>query len=743
MKIVTSQQKSKKTQTPQREESLSELHGLNEVSWRLVAPFWPLQSLIAVNPLQGLEDLSFSEALEKGAQLYEQTSFPQEILTLNTISIKYFQAFFDEGQATIEMPLRDQGLLQAWKRLAVYDAELVGKDKNAASWIQSLPDLPEGVLHSSFIRLGLKREDWGHFLTLLLATLPGWAAHVKYLEDWSGQEKKSLKIEFVALRAAILALLWPEEKPISVLLKKQETPLGREKILKEVIAAEETYQEHLLTLLETGDPQAKPDYPLKAQLVFCIDVRSEPMRRAIEARGNYETFGFAGFFGVPVALQKKGERAPYAACPVLLKPEHMVEEPGLEKRSRLSSATFKRLYQSLKYTFTAPLALVETLGPLSGFWMGMRTLFPRITGALYSVVGYLRRRHVAPFDLSGIPLKMQCDMAENALRGMGLTHNFAKYVIFCGHGSQTQNNAYASALDCGACAGHQGGDNAQILAQILNTPSVREQLAQRGIRILEDVTFLAAQHNTTTDDISLFGEAASLPALKEIREDLQKAQQEVSGERIQRLPVRRKKGKRVRSYAWDWAQIRPEWGLAQNAAFIVGPRSITTSMDLEGRTFLHSYDWEQDKDGAILETILTAPMVVAQWINMQYFFSSLNNVAYGGGSKVTKNIVGKHSVMQGNGSDLMTGLPLQSVYAGDNKLYHMPQRLLTVVYAPVARLKKVIHRQEVLQRLFGNEWVHLLCIDPQTGERFSYQDIERIPTREELQKQQRSSRRQS
>jgi uncharacterized protein YbcC (UPF0753/DUF2309 family) len=173
--------------------------------------------------------------------------------------------------------------------------------------------------------------------------------------------------------------------------------------------------------------------------------------------------------------------------------------------------------------------------------------------------------------------------------------------------------------------------------------------------------------------------------------------------------------------AQDWAQVRPEWGLARNAAFIVAPRSLTKNINLEGRSFLHSYEWEKDEDGASLTTILTAPMVVAQWINAQYLFSTLDNVAFGGGSKITKNITGKIGIMQGNASDLMHGLPLQSVFKSDEEAYHKPMRLTVIVYAPKTHIDPIIKGQAILQKLFGNGWVHLVCHDPKEKQKFILQ----------------------
>lgn len=160
--------------------------------------------------------------------------------------------------------------------------------------------------------------------------------------------------------------------------------------------------------------------------------------------------------------------------------------------------------------------------------------------------------------------------------------------------------------------------------------------------------------------------------------------------------------------------MQPEWALAQNASFIVAPRSLTKNSDLEGRSFLHSYDWHLDEDGSTLNLILNAPMVVAQWINSQYLFSTIDNVTFGSGSKITQNVVGKIGVMQGNASDLMHGLALQSVYANDHESYHKPSRLMTLVYAPSNKIDKVIANSPKLQQLFINQWVWLYCLDPRS-----------------------------
>ncbi|WP_228546964.1 DUF2309 domain-containing protein [Candidatus Neptunochlamydia vexilliferae] len=699
-------------------------------SWKTIAPLWPLSSIIAVNPLQGFEEMTIEQALVEGRIFFQQTELPSRIEGVNRETIKWLQPFFDEGQATFPMPLREKGLYTAWKTLARYDKKLHGGHSENKQWIGDLPDHPLDAITAGLSRLGISEKETTLFLTLLLTTLSGWAAYVKYLTDWK-QGKPSYPIsqlDYLAVRVIITALKWPEA---SRLLDWHRSVRAREEKHASLLLPtkeEERYHQGILDQLErqfTSQERKGANAYVKttAQLVFCIDVRSEPFRRALEQVGPYETLGFAGFFGVPVAIEDKLTGESYPSCPVLLAPKHVVEveakDPQKRKTSYERGATIKRFYQTLKYTFSAPFGLVELLGLGSGVWMGIRNFFPHLSH---------------PFKKSAPPLhpKIAISFAEKvsygegALRMMGLTEDFAPLVVFCGHGGTTQNNAYASALDCGACAGRHGGANAQVLAEILNDQKVRKELEAKGIKIPDSTLFLGAAHNTTTDACTLYGTEGLDPKKKEeveaLKKDLEEARHINNQVRVARLGLSldlEAATAHTKKRSGDWSQVRPEWGLAKNGAFIVGPRDLTKDLDLEGRAFLHSYDYQKDGGAQALTTILTAPMVVAQWINTQYLFSMLDNVAYGGGSKVTKNITGKMGIMQGNASDLMQGLPLQSVYKSDCESYHDPFRLMTVVYAPREMLSAVIKEQEVLQKLFKNGWVKLACIDSE--ERRAYQ----------------------
>ncbi|WP_205701935.1 DUF2309 domain-containing protein [Pseudidiomarina mangrovi] len=710
-------------------------------SWSKIAPYWPLQNLIAVNPLAGFEHLPFEQALQQAHGYFQQRDLAAEMQTVNRHSIKWLQAFFDQGQAAISMPYRERGLLASLRLMITLDASLHRHDAEKLQWLGALSEHADEVIAEALEFLAIPVTEHGQFLTLMLTTLPGWASYVRYRTHWadshdSGHPHQVNAAEYLAFRLILTCLVWPQAKQLLATHEQAVSSAELPSAYTTMLAREQAYRVALLTQLKgagSAHQHAPQHSRYAAQLVFCIDVRSEPLRRAIEQQGNYQTFGFAGFFGLPVAIENAVTGASHASCPVLLKPNHKVVESPVGslqncRKAHQRGQTLKKLYQSLKYNFTTPFVLADAMGVGHGVWMGLRSLVPATAGALTTRVQSALGQHQQLHPNSAvIALPQRINYAASALRMMGLTEQFAPWVVLCGHGSTTTNNIHATALDCGACGGRHGAPNARILAAILNDGEVRAGLAAEGIEIPSDTTFVAAEHNTTTDQVELFSSPANSQQqaqLAVIKRDLRKASEQNSDWRAAQLGLTARGAEAHRATALraqHWAEVRPEWGLARNAAFIVGPRAWTQDIDLDGRAFLHSYEWQSDGDGSALTTILTAPMVVGQWINAHYLFATLDNVAFGGGSKVTANITGKIGVMQGNGSDLMHGLPLQSVYASDQQSYHEPMRLLVVVRAPQARLNAIIAQQPILQKLFGNGWITMVCCDPQLQQYFTLQ----------------------
>jgi hypothetical protein len=465
-----------------------------------------------------------------------------------------------------------------------------------------------------------------------------------------------------------------------------------------------------------------------AQAVFCIDVRSEGIRRHLESVGPYETFGFAGFFALPLRFHAWGAEDAFDTCPVLLQPTtHMAEQPanGMSKEAWRSVAgqqarvAFGKARESAHHGTVAPFMLAEAGGFFAVPLAVARTLAPRAFRRARDISSHLFTPPV-PASITADPAlgalsdDDKATYAESTLVAMGLTSGFAPVILLCGHGATSENNPYASALDCGACGGNRGASSARSAAAIFNMPETRYRLAGRGIDIPPETLFVAAEHDTVTDHITILDRhlvpASFQPRLDRLEADLETAGKLLAAERAESLPGRqRRDGPRsARTSATDWAQVRPEWALARNAAFIVGPRNMTAGIDLERRVFLHSYDSSIDKDGSALETILTAPMVVAHWINAQYYFSAVAPEVFSSGDKTIHNVVAGIGVLRGAGGDLGVGLPLQSLFEG-KLLYHEPMRLLVIVEAPLDRIDKIIACNPVLLDLFDGRWVHLIA----------------------------------
>ena len=651
---------------------------LNTQVWNKVAPFWPLQNLVACNPFWGYVGQKFDDVFKNDIGLFQMKDLPRSLEDVNMHSIKYLQAFFDDSQAIIQMPNKKSGLLQSSINILMFDGKIVCKDKKQK--LQSFPKDPNDIIIYCLNLLKIPTEKREIFLHILLTTLYGWASFVKYKSEWESLNP-TLQNEFLALRIMIFTLISDDLKSIVALVRNSKQHSDD---LYSIKSYEKSYKNKLYKELSFNkeDRKSKPH----AQFIFCIDVRSEPIRRQIEAKENYETFGFAGFFGIPVQINNHVIETYYPSCPVLLKPKHDIEitthdKDYISKRNR--GKWLKHLYSNFKYNFTTPLLLVDLLGTVSAYTMLKRLM----------KINTVERPHM-DFDISSISLNEKVSYAKGFLTSIGLIKNFAKTIVICGHGSHTTNNTFATALDCGACGGRHGGDSAQIIAEILNDHAVRDAITKDGIVIPNDTVFVAALHNTTTNEITYHNENIIDDAIKSITL------------------------KKNITKSFDWSETRPEWGLAKNASFIVGPRHFTQNINLDGRSFLHSYDYTIDSDANIITTILTAPMVVGHWINSQYLFSTINNVAFGAGNKVTQNIAGKFAVMQGNASDIMHGLPLQSAYESDSKLYHEPVRLTTIVYGSKDLISKAINGSDILQRLFGNEWVFLHCFDIPSGKRY-------------------------
>ena len=685
--------------------------------------------------------------------------------------IRWLERFYDEGQASIEMPDREKGLFGAWKELALLK-NLTKEQKNI---IRNLPEDSSEAIVELLFELEVKEEDWEEYLRLSFLALPGWTSYIKWKVDYqSGTSFNKIAppslMDYLALRLALerifglahakskdktpqnfdyrdfvewifkslLKIGFSEKDLFAInlndlnLLSEKLLELYLNKGMVYLESIENTVNNKLQSQISTV-LQSKSESVVvrpEAQMVFCIDVRSEAFRRAIEAQGNYQTFGYAGFFGLPIRYNSLETNEAIDSCPVLIKPKHNICEESFEdklqdkfKKDKNNSflKSINRAFKDLKVNFASIFVFSEASGLFYGLRILLKTLLPKsyyqfqnfITSKFIPKIHYqpiLNYSKSSEVCTSGISVDDQFTYAKNALRMIGLTDNFAPFVVFCGHGSHTVNNPYASALDCGACGGSHGGPNAKVIAKILNSKLIREMILNEGIEIPSDTVFLAAQHNTTDDSVEIFSSAEYDVDLTKLKNDLLNAKLLNNLYRLKTFSSSNVPDLRSN----DWSETRPEWGLAGNSSFIIAPRWLSFTRDLEARSFLHSYEYDKDLDGSVLETIMTAPMIVTQWINSQYYFSTVNNIHFGSGSKITQNVMGTCAVVQGNSSDLMHGLALQSVNTSDDVNYHTPVRITNYIYAPIERVKSIIEKHEILRKLVYNSWIKVVVIDPET-----------------------------
>jgi len=483
----------------------------------------------------------------------------------------------------------------------------------------------------------------------------------------------------------------------------------------------------------------------KAQVVFCIDEREEAIRRHFEELDPaYETFGTAGFFGIAMNYRGLDDHELTPLCPPVVAPGHLAEEvarPGAEQRleTHRTRANWDEVahggYWEVKRNALSAYFLVDLMGPLQTVPLVGRVLTPWLAGRVST---RLERRLVPPVPTqlainaddgqkpaegglqAGFTTSEQADRVEATLRNIGLTDGFARFVVLTGHGSVSVNNPHESAHDCGACGGKHGGPNGRAFAAMANRPQVRALLRERGIEIPDDTWFVGSQHNTASELYSYF-DTDDIPASYAEEFDrlvaaLDEARRRSAQERCRRFASAPKDASLERSLrhietrSSDLSQVRPEWGHATNAFAVVGRRAITQGLFLDRRPFLISYDPSQDPEGTILERILLAVGPVGAGINLEYYFSTVDNRRYGSDTKVPHNVSGLIGVMEGAASDLRTGLPKQMVEV------HEPMRLQLAVEAKLEVLGAIYGRQESLQELLGNAWVHLIAIDPDTGE---------------------------
>ena len=598
---------------------------------------------------------------ERMQALVPASPLPWRDLVTHQIS-QHCAAFFDAGQARWGMDRR-AGLLATWQRQIAADRGLPWhqNQRDAAARINALPSDPLTLIAHALDALDVPPSAHTHYLSALLLSINGWAAWCAF-ERWqarlSGGDDDQI-VHLLAIRLAWEVLLLDDAAAAGApaltgdgwanTWAHADAEIARHHAVQQVdwllqAALEIAYQQPLCSdlLAALQQPPIAAPKP-EVQAVFCIDVRSEVFRRALEsASTGIATRGFAGFFGLPIAYSPAGSALTRPQLPGLLAPtitvsESVAEEKGLGQaltERRQGALAWRQRWADLRAAAASGFSFVETCGLAYGPKLLKDTLPSEGPPARWEDTGLSAAEsdHRPRLPQASTDPVAAATLAAGILNAMGITKDFAPLVMLAGHGSQTANNPHAAGLDCGACGGQTGEVNARALADLLNTTAVRTEMAKLGLDIPEGTHFLPALHNTTTDEVQLFDTDDVPPALHTRWPRCASRCRRPASARAPNAPATLGLAQWPTSTSAGTFTPRARQRLGAGAAR-VGPGrqrrlhrgaapAHAAACNLAGRGFLHDYRWRQDEGFNVLELIMTAPMVVTHWINMQYYAST-------------------------------------------------------------------------------------------------------------------------
>ncbi|PRY22094.1 hypothetical protein CLV78_10718 [Aliiruegeria haliotis] len=621
------------------------------------------------------------------------------------------QSFFDRGQALWGRAPRPSAWAD-WRDWATHDLtpEILGCS-GFAELVSQTDRNPWRALGEACKALGIDAATAPAVFRRLLWDLGGWSGHARHLSweaELSGDSDTTL-CELLVIRLvweqalyAHLGTAVAERWGEACQRHRQPVTPGTDDLIDAILLrAAEVASGRRLDGLLADDTTVDAASEVSAQLVFCIDVRSERFRRVLEeAAPDIRTHGVAGFFGLTLKHRPAASNESDSHAPVLLKPEHDSREVRADEALRRIRGRAARAVSRFSRAAVSSFAFVEAAGPLR-----IGKLFTESTEPLPPEEAH----GPAPKLAFAATAPEAADAAEAALRTMGLTQDFAPMVVFVGHEAHVKNDAQAGLLQCGACGGHSGATNARALAQLLNETPVRKSLVARGIEIPAETVFRAAVHDTAADRVTIFNKdyfgERYRPSVKQLEVSLARAGDAVRTERARALPGQPDPEDLLRR-GMDWAQTRVEWGLAGCSWFVAAPRSATIGRNLGGKAFLHDYDAAQDPDGSWLAQILGGPVCVAAWINLQYYGATVTPQAFGSGNKLLHNVAGGFGILEGTSGALRGGPSVQSTILGDRAI-HEPVRLSVRIAAPAATLEAALEKSPAIKGMQKAGWIDL------------------------------------
>lgn len=643
-------------------------------------------------------------------------------------------AFLDQGIAVQEFPVANKSFIESIKELE--QSSIVSFFKTKAvkkkflSGDYSVTELLKAIVG--------KEEYFNQYLFDQQFAHHGWSGFVSAVEvnpqTLLDRKKITLKelveVELLMELDVLQAHFGKNFQPLTSAIEAPPldllAPVARSEFSKVIElwqdAFEWSYYDSVLKGIKIANP--KPLAEQKTfQAIFCIDEREDSIRRHIEAVDrNCETFGAPGFFGVEFYFQQEGSKFYDKLCPAPVTPKYLIKEFDAKEPRK-----GEPLYTKLTHGFFTGFVLSITYG----FWaLGkkMQMMFsPKMSPAISNAYGHMDRQSVLTIENkntddveNGLQIGYTIDemtaRAEGFLRGIGLVKNFAPIVYIVAHGSSSANNPHHGAHDCGACSGRPGATNARVQAYILNHKKVREILAAKGIVIPDTTQFIGSMHDTAADVIGYYDEQilTKQNAERHLQNQLnfetalnlnakERSRRFASINTKQRLEQVRKA---IHDRSVSLFEPRPELGHGTNTLAIIGRRQTTKGLFLDRRAFLNSYDYSTDPEGNILTAVMRPIGLVCGGINLEYYFSRVDNIKMGAGTKLPHNVMGLFGVANSSDGDLRPGLPWQMIEV------HDPVRLLVIVeHRPEIVLKAIQSSPEVFE-WYKNEWVHIIALHP-------------------------------
>jgi uncharacterized protein YbcC (UPF0753/DUF2309 family) len=522
------------------------------------------------------------------------------------------------------------------------------------------------------------------------------------------------------------------EKPVD-LFEEVSAPEYHQVLMLWQEAFEWTYYDEVLQGVKQGF-NGKQDSSAKTfQAMFCLDDRACSIRRYLERIDTgCETLGTPGFFNVEFFYKPEHGKFLTKLCPAPVTPRYLIKEKGTKGKHERDVHFAKHSHGLFRGWLIS-----QTLG----FWSALRLFInifrPSMSPATATSLRHMDKHSTLTIECKhpghrekdlqvGFTIPEMADRVEGLLKSIGLVKNFAPLVYVVGHGSSSVNNPYYAAYDCGACSGRPGSVNARVVCHMANHAGVRELLSTRGIDIPSTTRFVGALHDTTRDEVVFFDEETLSAELTEAHacnaSVFHTALELNAKERSRRFEMVDSKRtlnivhEAVRRRSVSLFEPRPEYNHATNASCIIGRRNLTRHVFLDRRSFLNSYDYRIDPEGKYLLNILNAAAPVCGGINLEYFFSRVDNQKLGAGTKLPHNVMGLFGVANGIDGDLRPGLPSQMIEI------HDPVRLLTLVEHKPDVVLKVIQSSPPAYEWFENEWIHLVVVDPDTHAFWIFRD---------------------